>query len=160
MAINKKNEIAATGEYPANRLGQRERKVLQTADQYSPQDPSAWAVQPTTLDEAVDQLASSLTVSKTFRFIYDASIDGLTKDLCSLPSGTVLVSFVDARTVAFDKQPTLHIGADAYTLSQTVGALQTNTIKLITTATPISVSFTSQPTTGRLLIYLQTLAGT
>lgn len=58
--LNKATELAGASNYPANRLDQRERKVLQTAEEYSPASPSSWgSTPPATQDAALDALAAS-----------------------------------------------------------------------------------------------------
>lgn len=77
-SINKATELAGAGNYPSNRLNQRERKVLQVATSYSPATPGNWAVAPTTQDAALDALAASNAggVMATLSVTYDFSING------------------------------------------------------------------------------------
>lgn len=81
MAIVKQNEIAAAGNYPAFRLNQRERKVLQTSNQYVPAVSADWgATAPATLDEALNQIAASGAADAngmaTVSVVYDFSVNG------------------------------------------------------------------------------------
>jgi len=58
MAISKSTEITGAGTWPARRHNQRERKLLETAESYSPTTSGDWPVQPTDQDDALDKLAS------------------------------------------------------------------------------------------------------
>lgn len=159
--FNKKNEIAKASSFTPHKLKARDRKVLETAEQYSPENPAVWNGQaPDSLEEAIETLASTNTINQTLRFVYDAGQDGLNKAFLTVPAGSTIVSFVEAITMPLDQQPTLHIGGDAYSLNQVVGSTKTDTMQLTLAAAPISISFSTQPTTGRILIYLQILAGT
>lgn len=74
--INKAAEIAGAGNYPSNRLNQRERKVVEVSNQYEPADSTSWGSSaPATIDEALDQLASGGQL-KSVSAVYDFSIDG------------------------------------------------------------------------------------
>lgn len=86
--MNKKTEISGASAYPSNRLGQRERKVLQVSDQYEPINPDNWAVQPEDMDDAIDMLAEAVKVVKAVAVVYDFSIQGGT--VGDLPLGVTL----------------------------------------------------------------------
>ena len=98
--INKYNEIALAGKYPFYRLNQRERKALQTAEEYSPLTPGNWgSTPPITLSAALDALAASVSPSAfgqiTVSAVYDFSVNGGavgTIDLgVQLPANAVIV---------------------------------------------------------------------
>lgn len=102
MAIVKATEIAGAGDYPANRLNQRERKVLETAEQYDPAVDGNWASVPTTLSGALDALAAAGPAQTygmvTTSVVWDFSVHGgaissinLTG---SLPDNAVIVEVV------------------------------------------------------------------
>lgn len=58
--IVKATELAGAGNYPANRLNKRERKVLETAEEYAPAVAGNWgATPPTTLTGALNSLAAT-----------------------------------------------------------------------------------------------------
>lgn len=58
---NKAEQLAGAGRYPARELGQRERKVLETAESFAPTTPGDWVSPPTTQDAALDELAQRTT---------------------------------------------------------------------------------------------------
>ncbi len=66
MAITKSTEISGVGNYPSQRHRQRERKVIDTANQYSPNDSTDWTLlpgnpsAPSTQDGALDVLAAAV----------------------------------------------------------------------------------------------------
>lgn len=80
--LNKAQELAgaALENYPANRLNNRERKALQTAEEYTPAVPSNWGTPPTSQDQALDALAASGSTSpypqQTTTAVYDFSVQG------------------------------------------------------------------------------------
>lgn len=80
MAINKKTEIAQAPQYPALRHNPRERKVLETSNQYVPADSADWATAPATIDDALDALAASGAAAAQGMAVasveYDFSVDG------------------------------------------------------------------------------------
>jgi hypothetical protein len=78
MSIVKATELAGAGDYPANRLNQRERKVLQVAEQYAPAASSDWATAPDSIGDALDALAASNSGGKlkTASVVYDFSVNG------------------------------------------------------------------------------------
>ena len=60
MSISKTTELAGAGNYPGQRLRQRERKVLQVAEQITDTVDADWAsTDPTTLVAAINRLAAS-----------------------------------------------------------------------------------------------------
>ncbi len=66
MAIVKATEINGAGNYPSTRLRQKERKILEIAEQYSVGDSADWATtDPTTITEALDRLAAAVKDSST-----------------------------------------------------------------------------------------------
>lgn len=80
MSIVKATELAGAGSYPANRLNKRERKVLQTAEQYDPTTDANWSTVPTTVSGALDTLAASGASSQygmaTATVVYDFATSG------------------------------------------------------------------------------------
>lgn len=75
--INKATELANVGQYPASRLNERERKVLQTAEEYDPASPSDWETPPSTQDAALDALAAAGSANMAVaKATYDFSIQG------------------------------------------------------------------------------------
>lgn len=76
--INKALELSGAGNYPSNRLNQRERKVLQVADSYAPASPSDWSSPPATMEQALDALAAANSggVMRSLSVTYDFSING------------------------------------------------------------------------------------
>lgn len=78
MAIVKTTEIAGAGNYPANRLNQRERKVLEVGNQYAPAVEANWATAPDNIDDALDSLAAVNVGGKlkTVSVTYDFSVNG------------------------------------------------------------------------------------
>jgi len=87
MAISKSTEITGAGTWPARRHNQRERKLLETAESYSPTTSGDWPVQPTDQDDALDKLASrakdledndpdSIITAQGDLIVGDASNDG------------------------------------------------------------------------------------
>lgn len=103
MSINKKTEIAQAPAYPAFRHNPRERKVLETSNQYAPTTSADWGSSaPATLDAALDQLASSgagaangMAVASV---VYDFSVNGGAVGVIplsvSLPSKAVIVEVI------------------------------------------------------------------
>jgi Ice-binding-like len=61
--INKVKEVNNAPLYPARRHNRRERKVLETAMEYTPSTPANWATQPTTIDDALDLLAGGAALN-------------------------------------------------------------------------------------------------
>lgn len=76
--INPITEASKAGLYPARRFGKRERKMVQSLENYTPATPSSWAVQPTTIQGAMDQLAAqgSGGLAKTVSVTWDFSVNG------------------------------------------------------------------------------------
>ncbi|MDB4725786.1 hypothetical protein OAF54_00025 [bacterium] len=66
MTITKATEVAGTGNYPSQRHRQRERKVIQTANKYVPNDSTDWTLlpgspsAPATQDAALDTIAAAV----------------------------------------------------------------------------------------------------
>lgn len=107
--IVKATELAGAGSYPANRLNQRERKVLQTAEEYAAASAANWGgTAPTTITSALDALASSGAGSThgqaTASAVYDFSVLGGTVGTISLgvnlPSKAVVTEVIRDELVA------------------------------------------------------------
>lgn len=102
--MNKKTEISGASAYPSNRLGQRERKVLQVSDQYEPINPDNWTTQPEDMDDAIDMLAEAVKVVKGLTVVYDFSIQGGTIGNLplgvSLPDNAIIVEVVRDETTS------------------------------------------------------------
>lgn len=58
----KATELSGAGTYPANRLNKRERKVLETAEEYAASTATNWAGNSpaTTITAALDRIAAAL----------------------------------------------------------------------------------------------------
>lgn len=128
--INKANEILLAGNYPAFRLNQRERKVLQTAEEYAPAIPSNWgSTPPATLSAALDALATSGAPSafgmRTVSAVWDFSVNGGaigTMSLgVSLPSKAIVAEVI--RDIETTADSTGHTGTIQLVLP-TDGALE------------------------------------
>ena len=112
MAIDKKAEIAGAPAYPASRLNARERKVLETADQYVPAVAGNWPVAPTGVDDALDKAAARLAdVSTNAREAlvvveYDFDEDGgAVSDIdlgVTVPAGAIITEVISDVLVAPD----------------------------------------------------------
>lgn len=107
--ISKAVELAGAGNYPANRLNQRERKVLQVAEEYQPTTPSNWgSTPPSTQAAALDALAASGSGSPhamaSASAVYDFSVNGGaigTIDLgVSLPAHAIVTEVIRDELVA------------------------------------------------------------
>lgn len=117
MALNqivKATEIANAGDYPAKRLNQRERKVLEVADSYLPADSADWgASAPTSQDAALDALVAANPISstqvatrRTVGAVYDFSVNGgATGDIdlgVTIPDNAIIVEVVSDILTALD----------------------------------------------------------
>lgn len=87
MAITKSTELSGAGDYPSNKHNQRERKLLETAESYSPNASSDWTSlpgvtsAPSTQDSALDTLANQAAQVGTLKSVkveFDASTDAKT----------------------------------------------------------------------------------
>lgn len=99
MAISKSNELANVGKYPSSRLNERERKVLETAESFSPSSPSDWETAPSTQDEALDALAAAGSANMAVATVeWDFSVDGgAVSDIplgVTLPDNAVIVEVI------------------------------------------------------------------
>lgn len=101
--ISKSQELAGAGNYPAYRLNQRERKALQTAEEYNPASPSSWGTTPpATQDAALDALAANgagaqfgmATVSVVWDFSVNGGAVGTIPLAVTLPSKAIVVEVV------------------------------------------------------------------
>lgn len=61
---DKATELAGAGRYPSREFGQRERKLLQTAESFAPADAGDWDTPPTAQDGALDELASRMSTAE------------------------------------------------------------------------------------------------
>jgi len=106
MAINKSTELTEAGPYPANRHNQRERKVLETAESYTPDSSSDWtdlpgvSEAPSTQDAALDVLADQASAGqmKTLKVQYDFSVNGSGTSVglgVSLPDNAVVINVAE-----------------------------------------------------------------
>lgn len=99
MSISKATELLGAGDYPANRLNQRERKVLQVAEQFEPASDSDWTTPPTTMSAALDALAAGGAGGlKSATATYDFSVHGggtgsIDLDV-SLPDNAIVVEVI------------------------------------------------------------------
>lgn len=109
--IVKATEIAGAYDYPSNRLNQRERKVLEVAEEYAPADSDAWGSSvPSTLSGALDSLAASVNPTEfgmvTTSVVWDFSVNGGAISTIpldgSLPDNAVIVEVVRDVLVAPD----------------------------------------------------------
>lgn len=96
MAITKATEIAGAPDYPSRRLRDRERKVVQVAEQFSASTASDWDTEPTTIGGAIDALAAgsvaSAEVSGTISSAEILALNGTPKTLIAAPgAGKVIV---------------------------------------------------------------------
>lgn len=103
MAISKSAELAGAGPYPANRHNQRERKLLETSESYSPSTAADWtglpgvSEAPSTQDAALDTLAGQANAGqmKTVKAQYDYSVDGSGTSIglgVTLPDNSVVIN--------------------------------------------------------------------
>lgn len=100
--INKYTEISLAGNYPAFRLNQRERKILQTSEEYTPAIPGNWSPIPTTVSGALDTISSAAGArpfgAVTTSVVWDFSVNGgavSTIDLgVSLPAKAIVLEVV------------------------------------------------------------------
>ena len=66
MAISKSTELTDVRKYPSKRHRQRERKVIETAESYTPNDSTDWTLlpgnptAPSTQDDALDKIAAAV----------------------------------------------------------------------------------------------------
>lgn len=94
--LNKSAQLALATAYPRPRLGQREVKVLQTAEEYTPAVPGDWSVVPDAQDAALDSLAASVaplvaqsaTAPQVTVAVYDFATDG--GAVSTIPLGVTL----------------------------------------------------------------------
>lgn len=102
MAIVKATEVARAPNYPNLRHNARERKVLETADQYSPANAAVWgAVPPATVTAALDQVAGSSLV-KTVQCVLEVVEGVITVSSISIPANALITRIVEDNLVAFD----------------------------------------------------------
>lgn len=98
--INKATELAGAGNYPSNKLNQRERKVLQVADSYSPATPADWSSPPTSMESALDALAAAnqggslKSTSVTYDFSVNGGAVGVIPLSVSLPNKAIIVEVI------------------------------------------------------------------
>lgn len=140
MAINKQSEISGAGQYPANRLNQRERKVLEVSNQFDPSTPSDWESAPATIDEALDSLAATnsggalKSTTATYDFSVQGGAIGSHSLAVSLPDNAIIVeTIIDVLT------PVVGSGTVQLTVP-TDGALQANDIDSGDSAGPLDDS--------------------
>lgn len=122
---NKATEIAAAGDYPSRAFGQRERKLLQTAESYAPDDEDNWDDVPTAQDAALDELAARMTevegetpgsVTTTEGDLIVGDAAGLAIRLAKGSSGLPLVA--GASTVSYAQLAAAGIASSAVTLAK------------------------------------------
>ena len=100
MSINKKTEIAQAPTYPSHRHNPRERKVLETSNQYAPANASDWATAPAIIDDALDALAAAnsggklKTLSVTYDFSVNGGAVGAVSLGASLPAKAIVVEVI------------------------------------------------------------------
>lgn len=106
--INPVTEASKAGSYPARRFNKRERKIVQSVESYTPANPAAFAVQPTSVQGALDQLAAqgSAGVSKLVAVTYDFSVNG--GAIGTIPLGVTIPNacVIDEVTVDVQVAPT------------------------------------------------------
>lgn len=129
--LNKASELAGTGPFPANRLNQRERKTLETAEEYTPSVPGNWgSTPPTTQDGALNALAASGVGGQfgmaTASAVWDFSVNGGatgTIDLgVALPSRAIIVEVireVETSTTSTGSTGTIQLNTATGNLEQT-----------------------------------------
>ena len=134
MTINKATELASVGNYPANRLNKRERKVLQVSNSYVPANAATWgATPPASMDDALNILATS-GIAKVATVTYDFSINGGAAGNIplgiTLPNKAIVTeSYLDVLTAV--------TGAGSLTFTVPVeGVLHTGSITSATTVGP------------------------
>jgi hypothetical protein len=108
--LNKSEQLALATAYPRPRLGQREVKVLQTAEEFTPAVPANWSPAPTAQDEALDQLAAAAAAqaaknsASVVVAVYDFATDGGAISTIplgvSLPAGAIIQSIVQEIAIA------------------------------------------------------------
>ena len=116
MAISKSTEASAAGNWPARRHNQRERKVIETVESFTPTTAGDWDTSPTTQDAALNELGSRVSdiedeiLSATVS-VSNAEIQALNatpKTLIAAPGAGKLIVvqdvefFHDFGTAAFD----------------------------------------------------------
>jgi hypothetical protein len=89
MTITKATEILNAPDYPSRRLRDRERKVVEVAEQYAPGVTADWATTPTTISNALDQLAAGgvehLEVTGTITSSEILALNATPKELIAAP---------------------------------------------------------------------------
>ena len=140
MAIIKQVEIAGAGVYPSTRLNQRERKGIQVSNAFVPATPGDWASVPSTLDTALDTLASTLTdatVQVTVTTAWDFSVNG--GAVSSIPLSVTLPDNAIVLEVIADVITQI-VGAGTIQLTVPTDTLSLGTLSSADTVLPKDVS--------------------
>jgi hypothetical protein len=98
MTIVKSSEISKAGKHPSRRHNQRERKLLETSNQFTPAASADWDSAPVSVDGAVNELASKVRAMECVVATYDFAVQGGAQGAkalgVTLPNKFVVVSVV------------------------------------------------------------------
>jgi len=109
MAIVKANEIAKAPFYPTKQHNPRERKLLETADQFAPADATAWGDSaPATVTAALNAIAGS-NVVKTIKVVAEVVDNVIEVTSPDIPANAVITEIVLDKLTSFDNLTSVDI---------------------------------------------------
>lgn len=168
MAITKSVEIALATNYPAEHLDQRERKVLQVAEQYVPALSGNWGSSvPTTQGGALDSLAASNAggYMRTVKAQYDKSTmagTGAVSLGVSIPAKAVVMECVVHTLVANVGATDMDLSVNAQPLAPNVHDNALNSVEqdvstpfLTSAASNVTLTITGTATAGKFNFFIR-----
>lgn len=144
MAIIKSVEIAGAGSYPSEKLNQRERKVLAVSDSFVPAVPGNWNPSaPSSVDAALNQLASGNGIAATVSAVYDFSVNGGAGSpslSVSIPANAIVVEVIRDVLTAITGATSIALSVPVEGVIETGGASLTLGASFSTEASPTKVA--------------------